>query len=203
MLRPARSYHPDPELFQQFSEGGEAAFSAIYRHYYFQVYQFAKRWLSERKDAEDVTADTFVKLWDRRQSFENVDNLGGFLYLTVRNACFDLLRRRQLRTLKEEEVLRQFQDDKETDFTVQQVREEFFRLIYTKVDGMPPKMKEVFLLSYRDGLKPAEIARQLNLSVNTIGNHKANAIRLLRQALTGQPVLIAFLMFFDSLPWHH
>lgn len=200
MLRPARSYHPDPELFQKFSEGSEAAFSAIYRHYYFQVYQFAKRWLPERKDAEDVTADTFVKLWDRRESFDNFDNLGGFLYLTVRNACFDLLRRRQLRTSKEEEVLRRFQDDKETDFTIQQVREEFFRLVYDKVDRMPPKMKEVFLLSYREGLKPAEIARLLNLSVNTVGNHKANAIRILRQALPGSPALTALLTFFDNLP---
>lgn len=200
MLRPARSYHPDPELFQKFSEGSEAAFSAIYRHYYFQVYQYAKRWLPERKDAEDVTADTFVKLWDRRESFDNFDNLGGFLYLTVRNACFDLLRRRQLRTSKEEEVLRRFQDDKETDFTIQQVREEFFRLVYDKVNRMPPKMKEVFLLSYREGLKPAEIARQLNLSVNTVGNHKANAIRMLRQALTGSPALTALLMFLDNLP---
>jgi RNA polymerase sigma-70 factor (ECF subfamily) len=203
MLRPSRSYHPDPELFQKFIEGNEAAFSAVYRHYYFQVYQFAKRWLSEPKDAEDITADTFVKLWDRRESLDNFDNLGGFLYLTVRNACFDLLRRRQLRTIKEEEVLRRFQDDMETDFTIQQVREEFFRIIYARVESMPPKMKEIFLLSYRDGLKPAEIARQLNLSVHTVGNHKANAIRFLRQALTDRPILIAFLMFFDRLPSHY
>ncbi|HRO69988.1 MAG TPA: sigma-70 family RNA polymerase sigma factor, partial [Chitinophagaceae bacterium] len=87
-----------------------------------------------------------------------------------------------------------------TDFTIQQVREEFFRLVYDKVDRMPPKMKEVFLLSYREGLKPAEIARLLNLSVNTVGNHKANAIRILRQALPGSPALTALLTFFDSLP---
>lgn len=199
MLRSAHPYYSDAELIRSFRSGDEKAFTAVYQQFYFQVYQFAKRWLNESQDAEDVTADTFVKLWDRKAKFESLGNIGGFLYLTVRNACYDLLRHRQVRSGKQSEIARELDESGQTDFTIQQIREEFLKLVYAEVERMPAKMKEIFLLSYRDGLKPAEIARQLQLSVQTVANQKVNAIRFLKEALTDKSLLTTLLLLLEGL----
>jgi RNA polymerase sigma-70 factor (ECF subfamily) len=54
-------------------------------------------------------------------------------------------------------------------------------------------MKEIFLLSYRDGLKPAEIAGRLQIKAQTVINQRVTAVRLLQMAL-GKDLLLAPLL---------
>ena len=134
------------------------------------MYGFARRWVKDVVDSEDITADTFLKLWNNRSNFQTIDNIGAFLYTTVRNACFDYLRHSQTKKAKENEIRRQIEESNEMDFANMEVRAEFLKLVYAEVEKMPNKMKEIFLLSYRDGLKPADIAVKLELQVQTVKN---------------------------------
>lgn len=192
-----QTYQHEPDLIRHFTAGETAAFTYVYRTFYFRVYQFARRWLPEAQDAEDITADTFVKLWDRRHNFKNLDNIGAFLHVTVRNACYDFLRHSLVKTNKQEELIRQLSYNDEPDFSLQEIREQFLKLVYDEVEKMPGKMKEIFLLSYAEGLKPAEIARRLGLSVQTVHNQKSNAVSLLRLAFNNKPLFLLFLLYFE------
>lgn len=191
------SYSHEPDLIRHFTAGETAAFTTVYREFYFRVYQFARRWLPERQDAEDVTADTFVKLWDRREQFKTLENISAFLHVTARNACYDFLKHSQVKSGKKDELVRQLSAASEADFSFQEIREEFLKLVYAEVEKMPKKMKEIFLLSYAEGLKPAEIAQKLDLIVQTVSNQKTNAINLLRLALGDKPLLLAFLLCLE------
>ncbi len=51
------------------------------------------------------------------------------------------------------------------------------------MDKLPEKMKEVFNLSYKEGLKPARIAELIQINVQTVKNQRVNAIKLLKNAL--------------------
>ena len=55
-------------------------------------------------------------------------------------------------------------------------------------------MREVFLLSYRDGLRPAQIAEQLNVHVQTVKNQRLSAIRFLQSALGRHSLAIGLLV---------
>lgn len=190
-------------MLRHFAAGSEEAFTKIYGQYYFRVYTYAKRWLPEKQDAEDVTADVFTKLWYRRTSFANPESVVAFLFVAVRNACYDFLRRLQVKTNKRDEIIHQFEQSGDTDFSMQEIREDLLRLVYAEVEKMPPKMKKIFLLSYRDGLKPTEIARELNLSIQTVSNQKTNAINLLKLAFSGNPLLVSLLLYLDlHIAWH-
>ncbi len=191
------SYQENPELLLRFTQGEETAFASVYDLYYDRVYGFAKRWITEQSDAEDITADTFLKLWNKKDSFGSMDNIRAFLYITVRNACFNFLKHSSLRSEKKADIRRHIEDSNENDFLNQEVRAEFMKLVYAEVDKMPAKMKEIFLLSYKDGLKPAEIADLLELSVQTIKNQKASAIKLLKIALGDKPLLFALLLWLE------
>lgn len=193
-----RSYHNDPDLLARFIRGDAEAFNDIYTHNYLRVFQYARRFIPEREDAEDLTADTFVKLWERRAQFESLNNIEAFLHITVRNGCLDFLRRLRVKADKREELQRRLIANLDGDFAREEILAAFMDLIYEEVKMLPPKMREIFLLSYKEGLKPAEIAERLNLSAQTVRNQKTNAVSLLRLALANKPLLLALLFFLDA-----
>ena len=64
------------------------------------------------------------------------------------------------------------------------------QLIYAAVEKLPEKMKVIFLLSFEEGLKPAEIADRLGVAARTVTNQKFNAIQILRRSLEKPSVLL-------------
>lgn len=166
----------------------------VYEQFFFRAYQHARRWITTAQDAQDITADSFIKLYNRRYQFESLNNIEAFLKITVRNACFDQLRHIQMKTAKQEELLLQIEKVQEPDLQWAEIQEHYLRLIYAEVDKLPEKMKLVFLLSFRDGLKPAEIATQLGITPRTVTNQKINAINILRKAFEYQPALLVIVL---------
>lgn len=178
------TYYHEPELIQRFAAGEPAAFRALYKQLYLPVFRFVQQWVENIQDAEELTADTFVKLWNNRKRFETLDHVRAFLHVTARNACINFLKKLRTKTAQQNALETRFHVDTSADFTLQEIRQELMKLVYAEVEQMPKRMKEIFMLSYSEGLKPSEIALRLNLSVQTVQNQKANAIRLLKIALT-------------------
>ena len=168
---------------QQFRAGNEDAFTTVYRHLYQRVYWFARKFIEETEDARDLTAETFVQLWQLNNTFPTLDAVAAFLYVTVRNKCYNLLKHRQMKAVLREELLRRLNERDEGDFFEELVQLQLVRRIYAEVDKLPPRMKAVFLLSYRDGLKTAEIAELLQIKPQTVTNQRVTAVRLLQIAL--------------------
>lgn len=185
---------------RRFVEGDEDAFTEIYDRFYFRIYQYACRWLVNTSEAEDATAETFIKLLRRKESFVGMRNIEAFLKVSVRNACLDQLKHRKVRTDHQEALAAQLSLEEQPDFEWVEVQEVFLSLVYAEIDRLPSKMKEVLLLSYRDGLKPREVAKRLGLKVRTVSNQKTNAIRLLRAALAQHSLLLALLALCRNAP---
>ncbi|HEX6431588.1 MAG TPA: sigma-70 family RNA polymerase sigma factor [Niastella sp.] len=180
-------------LMQQFRAGSEEAFTTVYRHLYQRVYWFARKFIEETEDARDLTAETFVQLWKQYDTFPTLDAVMAFLYVTVRNKCYNLIKHRQMKAGRRDELLRQLNERDPGDFFEEQVQLQLVRRIYAEVDKLPPRMKDIFLLSYRDGLKPAEIAELLQIKAQTVINQRVTAVRLLQLAL-GKELMITSLM---------
>lgn len=185
-------------LLTNFRNGDEAAFTAIYDQFYFIIYQYAKRWVANKQAAEDIASESFVKLWQRREQMESMENVVAFLKVAARNACINSLKHEKIKTNKHAELLQQLSSESEPDFAWLEIKEEFLQLIYSEVENMPKKMREVFLLAFRDGLKPSEIAERLELNVQTVSNHKTNAIKLLKTALAKKPLWLGILLFLTN-----
>jgi len=185
--------HTDPDLLHRFKTGDEQAFSIIYDRYYYTLFIYARQWLKDSRDAEDVTADSFIKLFHHRQKFVSFSNIEAFLKVTIRNACFNNLRYHKIRNTKRDELIYQLSQEEQPDFGWVSAEETFLNLVFAEIDKLPEKMREIFILSFRDGLKPAEIAEKLGIRVRTVSNQKSNAIRILKSAITQHPELMVFL----------
>lgn len=183
---------------QQFANGNNAALEYFYAQHYKPLSYFSFRLLQNKLEAEDVVSECFVKIWERRASFKTEANVKAFLYITCRNECLTYLRDLKRRTAAQELYFNQLEQSGETILN-EIIEAEFLHLLDKEIKLLPSKCREVFNLIYFEGKKTDEIALQLNLSVKTVRNHKANAVTILKTAflkkgVTG-PLYMALLMF--------
>jgi RNA polymerase sigma-70 factor (family 1) len=197
IVREFGRYGDEFTLMRSFTTGEKFAFTSVYNEYYFRVYEFASKYLPTQEDAEDITADSFTKLWQKRNEFASLEHIRAFLFTTAKNACLNFLQHSKIKDEKHTDILRSLKTLQRDNFLLEEIRAELMQLVYAEVDKLPAKMKEIFLLSYKEGLKPAEIAERLQISVQTVSNQKLNAINLLKTALGNTPLLLALLLCLE------
>lgn len=145
-----------------------------------------------------MLSEAYLSTWNNRQQFDNLEAIAAYLHVAVRNQCFTLLRHRQMKQSHQEAIFNLLAEQQPGDFTIELIQADLMRKIFEQVELLPPKMKEIFLYSYKEGLKPAEIARELGLNVQTVKNRKVNALKLLKTALPQHPHLLVILACLES-----
>lgn len=184
------------ELLNRLAAGEQDAFTTVYKQHYQRIYYYAQHFLSDREDAEDITADTFVKLWNRRDSFVTMGSINAFLHVTTRNSCFDFLRHRKVKTEKQAELIREIALHEFSP--LHETREELLQLVQKEVEKMSGRLQEIYHLSYNEGLSPAEIAKNLHVSVQTVSNQKTSVIKTLKKVLVHHISITLVMILMDS-----
>jgi len=157
----------------------QQAFKELYLVFFDRLYKFAFSILHSSEFAEEAVNDVFLNIWQKRSSLKNIENLRNYLFTSTKNTSFNYLSKfRKERNTTLDDVLVRFEIDEltpETAFFTNEVRHE----IEQAINQLPPKTKLVFQMAKVEGLKYKEIAEILNISVNTIDNHIATAIKKL------------------------
>lgn len=149
--------------------------------YYHRLYCHAYSFLRDPDTARDAVNDTFETLWQNFPQFRSSANIGPYLYSVVRNKCVDILRRRKVRErfIHDNDLPGSFRED--YDYTDYDARLE---LVKMRIEALPPRSKDVFLLYHIDGYSCQETAEQLGISVNTVKTLLSRALRTLREFVT-------------------
>lgn len=160
------------------------SYQRIYMEHAPMLLRFARKFVSDFF-AEDIVHDVFLKLWDKQIFFLPDDDVRRILYVAVRNACLDYLRRQNM----EQEILdhRAIQlQIEELDFFEASdelfMRKDLLNVLMAKVNELPERSQEIFRLSYFEGLKAAEIAERLDISVRTVENLLYRSLLALRKS---------------------
>lgn len=156
----------------------------LYDHYYASLGSFASHFFKQKANAEDIVQDVFLKLWKSDTSFNSMKALTSYLYTSVKNASLNAIRDNSKLSdidLSENDNIKNL---KINDKTIEQVliEEEYYRKIYIAIEKLSPKRKKIILLSM-EGLTNKEIAKKLNVSVNTVKTLKLKAYKILREEL--------------------
>ena len=179
--------------------GEPRAFKEIYDVYFNRIFVFASKITGTKEEAEEIALDSFAKLFKMHDRFDSLPNIQAFLYVTCRNACFNLLRSRQLtETKKKQWAITNLETD--TWLEINQVEGEMLKAIYNAIEELPQGCKNIIKM-YLEGLQTKEISEQLNISVPTVRSQKRYAIQLLKTALQKRRLIILFLLFLCF--WTH
>ncbi len=167
--------------FEEFKSGKEDAFRVIFDHYNKALFLFARRFLSDSDEIEDLIQEIFIMLWEKKETLRDVNALKSFLYTSVRNKSLNILRHKKIVDQHQEA---QIQDMEEEFFYAQNIIDiETYRLLHEAIETLPDQTKKVSHLSL-NGAKNTEIAEQLNISTSTVKYHKQQALKILRERLS-------------------
>lgn len=151
----------------------------IIDEYYARVYAFALVHVKSKAMAKDLTQDVFLQLITRQSKLSEIVDLESYVFTMARNAVYRNYRKiQQSQELKAEMLRNMSECIPDCEAQIEEV--EIERHMYSIIDQLPARQKEIFILSREKGLTHKEIAEKLNISSNTVKNHLVQALKTLR-----------------------
>ncbi len=185
------------ELIRKIASGDDKAFKKLYDRYRSKIYSLAVSILKNTEDSEDIVVEVFTSIWNNRVSLPEVSNLDAFVYTVTKNKSLNLFKKRHIRhknkqQLVEENFFEHIVEASETTLYFKETQ----NIIISLVSKLPHQQKQVFDLAKLQGYKRKEIAKELNLSENTVRNHLNAAIKALKKDFeTRYPHLFSILLW--------
>ncbi|NTV78218.1 MAG: RNA polymerase sigma factor [Clostridiales bacterium] len=157
-------------------QGDKGALKEIYENYLSYIYSIVYRILENRENAEDVTSEFFIKLWDIGDKYQFGGQHKGWLATIARNMALDYMRKRKHEQLTDEVIE---QADYENSRVEQDVIGEL--TIQNALATLSKEEKEVVNMKVMGDLTFKEIARVLQIPMGTVTWRYQNAIKKLRR----------------------
>lgn len=174
---------PDQQLIDLLKEDDQVAFTEIYSRYAENLIGFASSKLYCLEDAHDIIHDLFVILWEERKTLVVHRKLENYLFTLVRYRIIDKIRRNITREDYAGMISMLSQSyDPEVEWQI--ANKELQQQVNLVLEGLSPRVKEIYKLSRDEHLTIKEIADMLNVSEQTVKNQLTVALKHLRQSLT-------------------
>jgi len=162
----------------------QSAYKSLFFILFPSLQNFAYSIVKSRGLAEEIASDMLLEVWVRRQKLMEIDNLKVYLFVSVKNTAIARLR----------------QENRQSRFSLENLEVEFVseygnpgqatelhqleNAIAQAVKSLPPSCQLIYKLAKEDRLKYKEIAQILDLSVKTIDNQLAIALKRIAQAIS-------------------
>ena len=160
-------------------------FEQIFHQYYSPLCNYALKIIRDSDSAEDIVQNLFIQLWENNR-LNDVVNTEHFLLKAVKFKCIDYLR-----TKKPDRVIPLDNIENTALISTNDLKYEDIEPLFCYFAAkLPPKTREVFLLSRKSGMTYKEIAEELDISVKTVENQMGRALRILKMILKDQKIII-------------
>ena len=130
-----------------------------------RIYPMVARMLGNSGSAEDAVQEIMIKLWDRRKKIANHPNIKGFVFLTARNYCLDLLKKKSPDFDSSDFQMTMLASDPSQN---QLEWKELSTVIERLLKELPGQQCEVMMMRDVDGFEFSEIAAATNLKVEHV-----------------------------------
>ncbi|PYF75201.1 RNA polymerase sigma-70 factor [Pedobacter nutrimenti] len=188
----------DRLLLEKYSQGNTSAYNVLFKRYYDSLYRFALKNVKDSFAAEELTMDVMLGLWKKKGDIFVEDDLKAYLFRSVKNAVYNHYRKKLLPTVPLEIVRdEQLLSGKAADHELQS--RELESVYRQKLEQLSPQRRRVYELSREQNMSYAEIAKDMDLSVNTVENYMVASLSFFRKQLkehADYTLIFAFSLFF-------
>ena len=174
------------QIIEAIIKGDEQAFEQVFRQYYNRLFNYACHYIIDREIARDMVQESFMSLWENRSGLDSNSSLISLLFRITHNNSLNYLKHLNIHKKYSESVRKNLtiyrlnyaalKDETSEQILYLELQEK----VNKAIEQLPPKCKEIFVLSRSREFKHKEIAKQLNISVKTVENHITEALRRIR-----------------------
>lgn len=179
----------DKKLLEEFRKENLEAFELFFRTNQPQLVSFANRFLDDWETARDIVQEIFLHLWENKEKLDITVSLRSYLYSAVKNQCVNTIKHKVVEQKYSSSVAAQF---KEMEINYYQATEESFQKmsatelankIEQSISTLPEQCRLTFELSRNKGMKSADIAKKMDVSVRTVETQIYRALKVLKESL--------------------
>lgn len=157
-------------------------------------YAFAYRYIKDKQDIKDILQECYIKMWKNKKQISSMESPLNYIFTMIKNQALNYIRDHK-KDFVELESIPNYNDDK--DFLSNIFEAECSRIIADAIRQLSPQSQQV-IKRVMVGKTMDEIARELNVSVNTVKTIKYRAVnnlaKLLPKNLLG---IVYFIIFID------
>ena len=170
-------------------KGDRKVFRKLYDIYYYRLFLYAKSYLEDEDEAEDVVQELFIHLFEKRKDLMIFSSLTSYFFRSVHNKCIQILRHRKVVAgheerhrlkIREAEIL--YNRAANFSFSEHQLIE-IQKIFLQANEALPEKTREIFRLSREQSKQNKEIAQLLNIKLKTVEYHISKALKSFSSAL--------------------
>lgn len=184
-----------PEVLWKMRDGDHDAFRTVYLAYVKQILTFIKYLTRSEVEAEEITQQVFVKIWEKRETIDPALPFSGYIFTIARNAALQYWRSLDNRVLLPAEEyadrLYNISDGAYADSHV--IKSETELLVQIAVSRMPQMQRKVYEMSVVEGLSTEEISDKLKISNSTVFSYLSVARKQIKELIA-----LIFLLFLQQ-----
>lgn len=188
-------FKDNEELIKALNNGKEIAYEYLVDTYGNRMYAYALTLVKNPAMAKDIVQNVFLNTWRFRKKLSSDYDIKNFLLRSVHNEFINQYQKDKTQMLlqyKYVETLNQIVEESDENAIVQMIK-----IVYQEIEKLPPKCKEVFCLSKKEGLTNNEISLHLGISLKTVEAQITKAFSILRARL-GEQFESIFILVFGS-----
>lgn len=169
-------------LRQMQEEDSQTALRNFYNLCFDRFFRIAYYYLKREEWAQEVVLDVFMKIWEKRDSLKQIGNLEDYFFITVKNASLNYLAKEERYIHNSEEISDKVSTHENSPEEIL-INEELFSHYVKALDRLPERCREIFIRVREEKQSYAEVAKELNISTNTVDVQLQKAVARLRTIL--------------------
>ncbi len=183
----------DLKLWEKIRNGDSKAVKVLHDKYYYQMYLFGKKICHNTSLVEEVVSDCYIKLWTKRKDLVIDKSVKSYLFLMLRNGLIDTLRKKNQTLYLEDGAIPDLPDG--------EMRNELdrFALLYNALEKLPEQRRRILELAVFHSYSYAQIAENLQISVNTVKTQMGRSYRFLKEELDPKTLHLLFVLKSNGL----
>ena len=177
-------------VWRDFKSGNLAAYSVIYRKYFFILYNYGMKLCGDKELIKDCIQDLFIKIWNNRENLNDTTSVKYYLFSSLKHKLIDTLKSPNQKLKTDDDVMSMEMidsSDSDTEFLYFQKER-----VFKAMNKLSKHQQKVLQMKFYENQSNQEIADELGITIQSVYNSVFKTLRSLRKQLELGLLLVLF-----------